>query len=361
MKNVRMAICVVAVAWVCFFDLPKAAGVTYFEDGLTHNIDWRIEQSVYVKDSFLGGITTVNFLSDSSIKYYLFTYGSSQVIFSGGILEDSLFGYDNSQITIFGGSVAESLVQPGVDAFLYALDHSQITVFGGLVDQLIATCYSTVEISGGIVVELSTGDNSSAYISGGTITGETHASNYATITFAGSNFVFGGVNVGYGEFDTGGLNEVHATLTGTLFNGDQLNSVIYIHDNASIILIREPTHILTIDVDPNDVAIDTVTPSVGTHSCGGLVSINAQQFVKCPDVYVFDHWEGDVNDPNSANTTVFMDSDKTITGVFVVDRQCGDECHPYPSADVNKDCKVDFLDIAMVASSWLECTRPECD
>jgi hypothetical protein len=126
-------------------------------------------------------------------------------------------------------------------------------------------------------------------------------------------------------------------------------------------IIPEPTT-LTIIVEPNGVGIDTITPSVGPHDyAGGWVSTKAERFINCPDVYTFDHWEGDVNDPNSADTTVFMDSDKTITAVFVVDRQCGDECHPYPSGDVNKDCKVDFSDIAMVASSWLECTRPECD
>jgi hypothetical protein len=125
-------------------------------------------------------------------------------------------------------------------------------------------------------------------------------------------------------------------------------------------LTREPVT-LTITVEPNNVGIDTVTPDVGTHGCGGWISIKAERFVNCPDVYTFDHWDGDANDPNSADTTVFMDLDKTITAVFVDGRQCGDECHPYPSVDVNKDCKVDLLDIAMVASSWLECTRPECD
>jgi hypothetical protein len=130
---------------------------------------------------------------------------------------------------------------------------------------------------------------------------------------------------------------------------------------ATILAITEPTHILTIDVDPNDVGIDTITPSVGAHDYAGRVNIKAQQFAKCPDMYVFDHWEGDVNDPNSANTTVFMDTDKTVTAVFVDGRQCGDECHPYPQGDVNKDCKVNFLDVAIMANTWLECTDPNCD
>ena len=40
---------------------------------------------------------------------------------------------------------------------------------------------------------------------------------------------------------------------------------------------------------------------------------------------------------------------------------CGDSEHPYPFSDLNKDCKVDFMDLAIIASEWLNCTAPECD
>jgi hypothetical protein len=39
---------------------------------------------------------------------------------------------------------------------------------------------------------------------------------------------------------------------------------------------------------------------------------------------------------------------------------CGDYKHPYPVGDLNKDCRVDFSDIAVIALHWLECTW-ECD
>lgn len=139
------------------------------------------------------------------------------------------------------------------------------------------------------------------------------------------------------------------------------------HPNTPIFL---PDQILTIQTEPNDV--NTVTPSAGQHICSGLVDISAERFINCPDVYSFDHWEGDVTDPNSANTTIFMDSDKTVTAIFVDDRQCGDECHPYPAGDVNKDCLVNQIDVLMfknlidtfigtIQSNWMECTKPECD
>ena len=40
---------------------------------------------------------------------------------------------------------------------------------------------------------------------------------------------------------------------------------------------------------------------------------------------------------------------------------CGDFDHPYPLSDVNKDCKVDFVDFIIMAAEWLDCTAPECD
>jgi hypothetical protein len=40
---------------------------------------------------------------------------------------------------------------------------------------------------------------------------------------------------------------------------------------------------------------------------------------------------------------------------------CGDTLHPYPEGDVNKDCTVDLLDLALLAAHWLECTSPACN
>jgi hypothetical protein len=38
--------------------------------------------------------------------------------------------------------------------------------------------------------------------------------------------------------------------------------------------------------------------------------------------------------------------------------QCGDPNHPYPPGDLNRDCSVDLLDFAIIASYWLESTAP---
>jgi hypothetical protein len=39
---------------------------------------------------------------------------------------------------------------------------------------------------------------------------------------------------------------------------------------------------------------------------------------------------------------------------------CGDNLHPIPIGDLNQDCIVNFFDLAIFATHWLECTRDVC-
>ena len=124
---------------------------------------------------------------------------------------------------------------------------------------------------------------------------------------------------------------------------------------------------LTMEVSPSGIGIgiDTITPSVGAHPyyIGKVADINvdANRFVSCPDVYTFDHWEGNVDNVSSSNTTVLMNDNQTVTAVFVPTRQCGDECHLYPIGDFDQNCYVNWADFSIFASHWLEggCTDPD--
>jgi len=71
-----------------------------------------------------------------------------------------------------------------------------------------------------------------------------------------------------------------------------------------------PTHDLTISADVGG----TTSPVPGTHAyeAGSTVDIEA-----IPDAgWQFDYWEGSVDDPNAAQTTVTMDADKSVTAHF---------------------------------------------
>ena len=118
---------------------------------------------------------------------------------------------------------------------------------------------------------------------------------------------------------------------------------------------------LTVEVSPPGAGIDTVVPAVGTHDVdGGGQAISASRFVACPDVFVFDHWEGDdVADPSDPQTTVFVDADKTVTAVFMDGRACPDECRDLPAFDFDGNCIINLIDFAAFAADWLMDFNPQ--
>lgn len=75
-----------------------------------------------------------------------------------------------------------------------------------------------------------------------------------------------------------------------------------------------PTCDLTLAVDPAEGG--TTSPGAGSHTYpeNNVINITATPAFG----YLFDHWEGDVEDEYAANTTVTMDADKTVTAHFVL-------------------------------------------
>lgn len=169
------------------------------------------------------------------------------------------------------------------------------------------------------------------------------------------NYAGGGITAGdHWDVIIRGMTEGTEILTSDYYEGAGFTS--------DLVVTVVPGYILTVQAEPNDIGIDTVTPSVGQHECLGQVDISAEPFPSCPDVYYFDHWEGDVAEPNSSSTRVDVYQDKTITAVYVVgERQCGDLCHPILQGDLNADCYVNFEDFALYCEQWLSCTHPDCD
>lgn len=133
-------------------------------------------------------------------------------------------------------------------------------------------------------------------------------------------------------------------------------------DEHGMALTSDDFKILTMTTDPPN--LDCVSPSLGEteYYNGQTIFVNAPCCPDCPNVYKFDHWEGDVADANSSLTSLVMDSDKYIKAVYVADqRVCGDECHPILQGDLNKDCYINFEDFALYSLMWMSCTHPDCD
>jgi len=67
----------------------------------------------------------------------------------------------------------------------------------------------------------------------------------------------------------------------------------------------------------------------------------------------------DWTDPDMGMTTDGIVGETIIACALQQPPQCGDPNHPYPPGDMNQDCHVDLLDLAILTLHWLECTAPE--
>lgn len=114
---------------------------------------------------------------------------------------------------------------------------------------------------------------------------------------------------------------------------DEISYTYTIEPNST-----SPTYNLTMAVSPS--GSGTTTPAAGVHSYeeNTEVTISATRNIG----YVFDHWTGEVGDPNSPTTTVTINSDKTVTAVFAAtDIKLG---------DVNGDNVVNSTDALIILS-----------
>jgi hypothetical protein len=217
---------------------------------------------------------------EGSIGYAVRAYGNSNVTVCGGLIGDDLWAQENSRVNLLGGTISDNLwadnnshvsISGGkIGSWLFASDSTQVDVFGGSIDNwLCATHNSQVTILGGSIgwdlwvrddshVSISSGSigndiqtwgNGEVTISGGRILGDIYAGYYFTnnsysgvVKFEGANFTINGTSVGYGQYFA--TDYATGILRGTLANGDRLNNKFYIYDDASIILIPEPSAIV---------------------------------------------------------------------------------------------------------------------
>ncbi len=176
MRN-KAILVVLVVACTCCLNLPKAAGIIYFEDGGTHDINYPVSDQYIM----VGWNATVN------------------------ILDGAIVGEVNG------------------------LEGGVINVSGGVAYSYGAHDYSVLRISGGRVNIVFCGSESRAYISGGTVTELLVAHHTSTMTIVGTDFNYG----------LGPIPDATGRVTGTLQNGDRLDVNFYREEHASIRLVTE--------------------------------------------------------------------------------------------------------------------------
>jgi len=213
MRTRNLTICVI-VAVLCLV-LSKADAVRI--EGGTWLVDWEINEGVEIMDSRGGDLpATVNLLAGGSIT------GDARV-------------YYNSRLNVVSGSIGGQ-----VGAYHF----SQVTIFDGtLQDDLCAMGWSQVAVLGGEVMDwLEVSVDSHALIYGGSIGAGIKIWNGGQITVFGTDFKINGQSVDYGRLTNSDYPS--GILSGTLANGDPMDTHFEIYDNGSIFLTPEPSTLL---------------------------------------------------------------------------------------------------------------------
>jgi hypothetical protein len=248
----------------------------HFSDGQVHDINYEIEDNVYVDRDAPGMRTIVNLLDGGRIMRQsgsLEAHEDSRINIFGGAIEDDVWIYDSSQVNMSGGSIGWGLATYGA---------SQVNISGGsigvglpghgtqgevhiltVVNGLWACAASEVNISGGSIEhDVWIYDSSRVSISGGSIDGDLVLTSSGLLTIHGSDFAVNGQPVGYGGVSSiyrgGPYDEPRRHLSGLLANGTAIDNDFYIGYEAAIVLVPEacesPALLYVDDNAPNDPA-----------------------------------------------------------------------------------------------------------
>ena len=219
-----------------------ANAITYFNDGLTHNITTEYNDVISIDHSTPNMYTTLNFLDGSSM------------VDLNNISDNELQNYEDGIINVNGGAL--------IGVSLY--DRSRLNMIQGSANMIMTRDNSQVNVSGGTINNLKTYENSQVDVSGGYITQQlylvndsiinvyggnivncpTFVDHNSVLTFYGSDFVLDNVDIDYGELISidGGQagSEEFRVLSGILESGDSFTSYFKIGNDAKIVLASVP-------------------------------------------------------------------------------------------------------------------------
>ncbi len=257
--------------------------------GLTYNIDYEINDHIWVDYDAPGMYTTLNLLDGASTSspyrifgcensrinvlggsiFFLLGDDYSHIDVSGGSIDD-LNCFDSSQVDITGaitesvycnsssyvrisnGSISklschdssQADISGGYISSIFTNDTSQINISGGEIYGLCSSHSSQVNFSGGSIEAILSYHDGQVNISGGSICGEFSLYHQSEIFIYGCDFAVDGQPFGYGELTSifGGsyYDEPFRHLTGTLLNGGFIDTDFQIGHDARIVLIPEP-------------------------------------------------------------------------------------------------------------------------
>ena len=238
------------------------------------------------------GDNTVVDMTGGQITGGLFTYNTSTVNISGGVISQNVKAFHSSFINISGGTISPY--------YIYAHDNSKVNVSGTAdIHWINAWDSSYVNISGGIIDRLESGYSANVNIIDGQIATQLSASSSVPMNILGGDIedcvTYSGEIKVYG----GSIQKLYCCSAINFYGSDFEISFI-----GGCNGFGELTGILNDDT-----------------------AINA--CLLASDTYLYLNFYGNV----------------TVPPV----------CLNRPIGDINYDCKVNMLDLALLASGWLDC------
>jgi hypothetical protein len=235
-------------------------------------------------------------------------------------------------------------------------------VSGGSVHNLYAYNYSDVNISGGSVDYLYPYDSSTVNFSSGSITKPLYAYDSSTVNFSGGN-----VNGGLSACDSSTVNFSGGYVSGLYSSGSSVvdfsgGSVDYLQASISSVVDISGGSVSNIE------AYDSSTANISGGSVSNLKAYNSSTIIfhgrgfRASGSLVLD---GERVLGTGILSGEWMDGTRwvvniaqnpsTATILAILNSEPKPVCVKHPRMDFSGDCKVDFADFAIMASSWLEC------
>ncbi len=215
--------------------LPSFALATvYIDDGLETVLNGSnpVYDNIIVDSVNTDPYSTLTMLSGAYISGYLDILSRGHLYMEGGTVIQDIYLYDNAYAAISGGTV---------NVKLRAQDNSIIVISGGdIFGYLWGTENGVFKISGGIFYDDLKGfDNSNTII-------------------AGTDFYIDGQPAAYGDYQFAAYT--WHTITGTLYNGDPINTDLYSGTYTTVFTLT-PELSCTLDLQGdlnNDCRIDLI-------------------------------------------------------------------------------------------------------
>jgi hypothetical protein len=260
--------------------------------------------------------------------------------------------YDTSWVVIVLGGSVNSLT---------AWNSSTVGMSAGYVGNLYANNWSTVDMCAGSVGLLKAYDSTTVAISGGSVS-ELHASNSRTVDISGGSvaglyaYVLSTVDISGGS-----VAYLHANNSSRVaISGGSVSNTLWASDSSTVAISGGIVETIgayglsKVDISDGEVyALHACDSSVvtfygQTFRAGGALRIDGDR-VLGTGLLAGEWMDG------TRWTVNISENQSTATILAIPESEHTPFCVKYPLMDFTGDCKVDFSDLAVFLTHWLDC------